>query len=282
MGVLVQRPPGDGVTDAGIDRAHWLHHALLVGRPLNEDVPVHTLEVCGGRVVDDAPMVGAVQGGGTRGNFALGCVQESKTSFLAGLVALRAGRLVALAKVGCLDGVECREGHNPAPKRNAMAVLEAAADEKELGALVNHAGEATDLDLSALVAVAAAGDHHTVVTRGDGGGCKMVVLEKPGVTMGDDGRQVVCIASGSHLEGVAEGGAARDVYGDQAGRATARSDVAEGADSDGRPHSEPHFVFAGVAAQGQRGRLLLSREGDRLHGLNHGEDRPVARGSRSG
>jgi hypothetical protein len=163
-----------------------------------------------------------------------------------------------------------------------MAVLEAAANEEELGSLENHAGEASDLDLSALVAVDAAGHHHAIVTRGDGGGCEMVVLEKPGITMGDDGCQVVRIAPGPHLEGVAEGGAASDVNSDQAGRAGARSDVAEGTDGDSRPHCELYLVVAGVAAQVRRGYLLLSREGDRFHGLDHGEDRPVVRGSRTG
>ena len=110
----------------------------------------------------------------------------------------------------------------------------------------------------------------------------MVILEKAGITIGDDGRQVVRIASGPHFEGVAKGGAASDVDGDQAGRAGARSDVAEGTDSDGRPYGELYLVVAGVAAQVRRGSLLLSREGGRLHGLDHGEDRPVVRGSRTG
>ena len=76
---------------------------------------MHALEVDGGRGVDDAPRVGVVQGGGARGRFALGRVLESEVSLLAGLVAWWAGRLVAFAKVGRLDGAECREGHDPSP-----------------------------------------------------------------------------------------------------------------------------------------------------------------------
>ena len=76
---------------------------------------MHALEVDGGRGVDDAPRVGAVQGGGARGSFAPGRVLESEASLLARLIAWRAGRLMACAKVGRLDGVECREGHDPSP-----------------------------------------------------------------------------------------------------------------------------------------------------------------------